>query len=318
MAYLGNNLQVAYQTYKNIDDISASFNGVTKTFALLVNGVAPVPAPLNSNQCLISVAGVVQQPDDTGTKGFKLSGSNIVFSSAPAGGASFFGIILAGSDYINVGANFPSGTAAVPSITFDGDPDTGLFNSASNELGFTTGGSNRLTIDSAGLIKTKALGSVSAPVWTFIDDSDTGIYSPGSNQLSIGTNGVQRIAVDGSGRVGINVTPATNTRLDLSGTYAQNIVAVAALDIDCSAGNYFTKTINGNSTFTFSNVPASRAFSFTLELTHTSGTVTWPTTVKWPEDTAPTLTTGKTHLFIFVTDDGGTRWRGAALVDYVN
>ena len=57
---------------------------------------------------------------------------------------------------------------------------------------------------------------------------------------------------------------------------------------------------------------------FTLELTHTSGTVTWPTEVKWPADSPPTLTTGKTHLFVFVTDDGGTRYRGAALADYVN
>lgn len=104
----------------------------------------------------------------------------------------------------------------------------------------------------------------------------------------------------------------------VNGSYRSNIVAVSALDIDCSAGNYFTKTINANSTFTFSNVPASRAYSFTLELTHTSGTVTWPTEVKWPDDTAPTLTTGKTHIFVFVTDDGGTRWRGAALVNYVN
>lgn len=96
------------------------------------------------------------------------------------------------------------------------------------------------------------------------------------------------------------------------------ITAVAALDIDCSTSNYFTKTINANSTFTFSNVPSSGAYSFTLELTHTSGTVTWPASVKWNADTAPTLTTGKTHLFMFVTDDGGTRFRGAALVDYVN
>ena len=118
-------------------------------------------------------------------------------------------------------------------------------------------------------------------------------------------------------RIGIALT-APAARLDISGNYAQNIVAVAALDIDCSAGNFFTKTIAANSTFTFSNVPATRAFAFTLELTHTSGSVTWPTSVKWPKDTAPTLTTGKTHLFMFVTDDGGTRWRGAALVDYVN
>ena len=124
--------------------------------------------------------------------------------------------------------------------------------------------------------------------------------------------------ISSSGQVGIGVTPASNTDLDVTGTIAQNVVAMAALDVDCSAGNYFTKTINANSTFTFSNVPASRAYSFVLELTHTSGTVTWPASVKFPSDTAPTLTTGKTHLFVFETNDGGTRFRGAALVDYVN
>lgn len=101
-----------------------------------------------------------------------------------------------------------------------------------------------------------------------------------------------------------------------NGSVRGNIVAVAALDIDCSAGNFFTKTINGNSTFTVSNVPASRSYAFTLELTHTSGTVTWFSGVEWPGGTAPTLTNGKTSLFVFVTDDGGTRWRGASLVDY--
>ena len=110
----------------------------------------------------------------------------------------------------------------------------------------------------------------------------------------------------------------TTATADLLGPVRGNIVTVAALDIDCSAGNYFTKTIAGNSTFTFSNVPASRAFAFTLELTHTSGLTTWPASVKWPGDTAPTLATGKTHLFTFVTDDGGTRWRGVAQKDYVN
>jgi hypothetical protein len=118
-------------------------------------------------------------------------------------------------------------------------------------------------------------------------------------------------------RIGINQgTPLA--RLDLNGNYAGNITAVGALDIDCSTANYFTKTIAADSTFTFSNPPASRAFAFALELTHTSGAITWPAAVKWPKDTAPTLTTGKTHIFIFVTDDGGTRWRGASLVDYVN
>lgn len=104
----------------------------------------------------------------------------------------------------------------------------------------------------------------------------------------------------------------------VNGSYRANVVAVPSLDIDCSSGNYFTKTINGNSTFTVSNVPSSRAYSFTLELTHTSGTITWFSGVEWPSGNAPTLTTGKTHVFIFITDDGGSRWRGAALTNYTN
>ena len=105
---------------------------------------------------------------------------------------------------------------------------------------------------------------------------------------------------------------------DLNGTYTSNVVAVSALDIDCSSGNYFTKTINGASTFTFSDVPSSGIYSFTLEITHTSGSITWPTSVKFPGDSAPSLTDNTTHLFVFLTDDGGTRWRANALVDFVN
>jgi len=132
-----------------------------------------------------------------------------------------------------------------------------------------------------------------------------------------GAGPTEMMRLTNTGRLGINTTgPAA--KLDVNGNQTSNVVAMAALDVDCSAGNYFTKTINGNSTFTFSNVPSSRSFSFVLELTHTSGTVTWPSSVKFPLDTAPTLTTGKTHLFVFVTDDGGSRFRGAALVDYVN
>lgn len=98
--------------------------------------------------------------------------------------------------------------------------------------------------------------------------------------------------------------------------FSSSAQAITALDIDCSLSNYFTKTIAANSTFTFSNVPSNVAYSFTLELTHTSGTVTWPTSVVWSGGTAPSLTTGKVHLFIFVTDDAGTTWHAAALPNY--
>ena len=120
---------------------------------------------------------------------------------------------------------------------------------------------------------------------------------------------------------GIIVTAGISTigaGVSVTGPYKENITAMGALEVNCSTGNYFTKTISGNSTFTFANVPTGCAYAFTLELTHGSGTVTWPASVKFPADTAPTLTAGKTHLFMFITDTGGTRFRGSSLVDYVN
>ena len=208
MPYLGNDLQVAQPSYRNIDDISSSFNSVTTSFALLVGGFAPVPFPINSNQCLISVAGVVQRPDDSGAEGFRLSGGNIIFSSAPTTGSDFFGVILAGADYVNVGANFPSGSASVPSITFDSDLDTGIYNSAPNQVSITTSGTERLRVDSSGQIESVSLGSASSPAYSWTADPNTGIYSPGADQVAVATNGTGRLFVDASGNVTVGTTTA--------------------------------------------------------------------------------------------------------------
>ena len=116
--------------------------------------------------------------------------------------------------------------------------------------------------------------------------------------------------------LGIGQAAGTGTELDLAGRYAQTSIAVAALDIDCSLGNYYTKTVNGNITFTFSNVPASRSYSFALSVTHDSGTITWPASVKWPKNTAPTLNTSKKHMFMFSTHNGGSVFYASALVDF--
>ena len=128
-----------------------------------------------------------------------------------------------------------------------------------------------------------------------------------NNALTFGTNGnTERLRI-------------TTTGMQVTGNYTENIVAVSGTAVDCSTGSYFTKTITGATTFTFTNVPSGVAYAFTFEVTlNGSNAITWPSSVKWPADTAPTITDGKTQVFVFLTDDGGTRWRGSSLVDYTN
>ena len=149
--YIGNDLQIAHPSYKIIDDISSGFNGSQTSFALQVSGATPVPFPISTQQVMISVNGVVQEPDPSGSAGFKLLGSNIVFSSAPANGHAFFGVINAGADYVTAGSEFPDGSATAPSFTFQDDQDTGWYRNASGDVGYTSNGSAILNFDGNGL-----------------------------------------------------------------------------------------------------------------------------------------------------------------------
>ena len=118
---------------------------------------------------------------------------------------------------------------------------------------------------------------------------------------------------------GVKKFETTTGGVKVSGGYSESITAVSGTEVDCSAASYFTKTITGATTFTFANVPTGVAYAFTFEVTlNGSNAITWPSSVKWPADTAPTITDGKTQVFVFLTDDGGTRWRGSSLVDYTN
>jgi RNase P/RNase MRP subunit p29 len=115
----------------------------------------------------------------------------------------------------------------------------------------------------------------------------------------------------------------TTANVATDGQYIQQeetlTVSSNATTVDCSTGNYFTVQAAGNITFTFGTPPAdTKSYAMVIEVDHNSGTLTWPASVKWNADTAPELTAAKTHQFYFHTNNGGTRWRGAALVDYVD
>lgn len=106
--------------------------------------------------------------------------------------------------------------------------------------------------------------------------------------------------------------PSVNNKPD-----GNTIAPVPGSVIDLSTSTYFVRAVGVSVTFSFSNVPNNaQAFIFMLRIDYTAGTITWPTTVTWPENTPPTLTASRTNVFMFITDNGGTKWRAASNANY--
>jgi hypothetical protein len=169
---------------------------------------------------------------------------------------------------------------------------------------------------------------------------DTGGYAAYSDTTAnfIGTlqNGGSNVVVDSDIGSSVQAFDADTTKNDVANTFTANQTITAELiadsynekyaavtsssnatTVNCEAGNAFSHTLTENTTFTFSNPPASgTAFSFSLELIQDAGasgfTVTWPAAVDWPAATAPTLTATASakDVFVFYTRDGGTTWYG--------
>jgi hypothetical protein len=138
--------------------------------------------------------------------------------------------------------------------------------------------------------------------------------------------------------IGVTIQPydADTAKLDVAQTFTDNqtvsaefkatsynetYVAVTsttnATTVDCEAGNTFSHTLTENTTFTFSNPPATgTGYTMTIEIVQDAGAsgyiVTWPTSVDFPAATAPTLTAtaSAVDVFVFTTRDGGTNWYG--------
>lgn len=292
------------------------------------NGFFAVTGPTTSTKTFTfpNASATVLTSNAAVTVGQGGTGATTLTGVLKGNGTSAFTAASAGTDYTS-----PSGTENLSNKTFTSNL---AFNGTALRI---TGDFSNATLNSRLLFQSSTtngethLGAVPNGTATAVRFTAYNAATPTNSAIArmqiTSTAATFETDVVGSGSaVPLRLAQAGTTRLEISTTgrfqvtapQDGNITAMGALDIDCSTANYFTKTISGNSTFTFSNAPSSRAFAFTLELTHTSGTVTWPTAVKWPSDIAPTLTTGKTHLFTFVTDDGGTRWRGVANVDYVN
>jgi hypothetical protein len=141
------------------------------------------------------------------------------------------------------------------------------------------------------------------------------------NYLDASNNGAVRVYYDNSVKIA-----TTSVGADVSGeliadsyneTYAAVTSSSNATTVNCENANSFSHTLTENTTFTFSNPPASgTSYTFSIEIIQDASAsgyaVTWPASVDWPAATAPTLTATASakDIFVFTTRDGGTNWYG--------
>ena len=122
---------------REIDDISSSFNGSTTQFAINVGGSGV--SPVTAQQMVVSLGGVIQNPGQD----FNVSGSNIIFTVAPASGLDFFATILGTDLSLNT---ITDGTVSPPKLT-TGGPTWTTYGSVGISSGLTVAGVATVTGD---------------------------------------------------------------------------------------------------------------------------------------------------------------------------
>jgi hypothetical protein len=228
---------------REVDDISSGFNGGTAAFTLQVNGQNVSPG--SSNAIIVSLGGVIQNP---GTD-YTVAGSTITFTTNPASGLSFFGLVLGQSidtegtaDGSIVNASV-SGSAAIAGTKIS--PDFGsqnILTTGNSGVGTGTPESKLAVKGSSGAADLFSISDVAVPTSggeygvAMIKTNSTEFalnvtgYNTASKGVKIYNNGGAtartsfeiahaagtKFIVDGTGNVGIGTSSASST-LTVSG-----------------------------------------------------------------------------------------------------
>lgn len=114
--------------------------------------------------------------------------------------------------------------------------------------------------------------------------------------------------------VSLDTNTANTIEATIRETSTSPTISAGTLTLDLNASNVFDVSLNANiTTLTISNVVAAGSVSYFILIFTADGTlrsVTWPTSFRWSDSTAPTLTSasGKRDVIVAFTEDAGTNW----------
>ena len=217
MAYIGR--QNLGGAYRQLDDISSSFNSSTTAFTMQVNSTNVSLGDVN--QIVLSLGGVVQKP---GTD-FTISGSTLTFTTAPAANTSFFAVLL-GSD--NGGTVTPTdGSVTTDKIAADqitkakladsidifagtslsaADLGAGVHIKTGDSGGSATSTADEIVVEGSGDMCIQLLGGASSSCGiAFGDSGDSNVglitYDHANNRMRFKTNDTIHQTISSAGEV---------------------------------------------------------------------------------------------------------------------
>ena len=258
---------------REVDDISSSFNGSLTSFTLQVNGQNISPG--SPNAIIVSLGGVIQNPSTD----YNISSSTITFTTAPATGLSFFGLVLGQQVDIQSLADGTSPTMSAPSITGDlsiadkivhtGDTNTAIRFPAADVISFENDGSERLRFSDNRILIAHTANNASGNLNPKVQISGETSHraSASINRFVDGTGGASLVlAKSRSGTIGTPTVVQQNDTVGgiifaaADGTDMNSQAALIDAQIDLAPGSddtpgrlRFATTANG------SNAPTERA-----------------------------------------------------------
>ena len=209
---------------RELDDISSGFDGSETAFTMAVGGAGV--SPVTSQQMLISLGGVMQNPNQD----FSVAGTQLTFTTAPISGLSFFGIILGTDLTLNT---IPDGSITFAKMAsgaprFDTSGNVTISGVATVTSHLNMGDNDRIKLgDGADL-----------QIWH--DSGNSFINDAGTGSLKIQVGGSDRVVTNSDGIIVTGVTTSTggfNIGIQSGGT---NITTAAVKTLNfVGAGNTF-------------------------------------------------------------------------------
>ena len=209
---------------RELDDISSGFDGSETAFTMAVGGAGV--SPVTSQQMLISLGGVMQNPNQD----FTVAGTQLTFTTAPIGGLSFFGIILGTDLTLNT---IPDGSVTFAKMgtgapRFDLSGNVTISGVATVASHLNMGDNDRIKLgDGADL-----------QIWH--DSGNSFINDAGTGSLKIQVGGSDRVVTNSDGIIVTGVTTSTggfNIGIQSGGT---NITTAPVKTLNfVGAGNTF-------------------------------------------------------------------------------